>query len=400
MPFRFLQTSDLHLGSRLTASSLRLPAAKADLRRRELQSVLTSICALARDEQVDALLIPGDLFDDESVPFEEIGFAIETFGNLGRPVVIAPGNHDYSSPSSFYCPEFLLARYGLRWPPNVFIFQRQRWEELRLPGLPGVCLLGLAFETHVPLCERLLQQARAGDDGVTLLLFHGSRLQTVPPGKLMTLPFSDAELRATGCIYAAIGHYHEGAAIEAEGRIIGAYSGCPAGRGLDECGRKSVLLGEIDADRQVWLRPVQVDPRAVVRVEVECSGALSNASLQQRIEETVCHSGARDVDIVCIVLTGRLHPDLSLHLPERLLADSFFHCVMDASGLRPDYDLNRLAEEAAVSTTEGRFVRRLLEDLRMAEAAGDVERARTLRAAIEYGLDALRGVPVAPRVSG
>jgi DNA repair protein SbcD/Mre11 len=208
VPFRIVQTSDVHLGSLMTASALRLPAAKAEQRRHELREVFGRACRLAVDEAVDALLIPGDLFDDEAVSIDDLGYAIEQLGALGRPVVIAPGNHDYISPASPYNPVTLHNRHGLRWSANVHIFQRQTWQTLRLPTLPCVSFTGLALETHVPLTKRFVTPGICPPDGIGVLMFHGSYERGLPAGKLATLPFTDAELAASGCAYAAIGHYH------------------------------------------------------------------------------------------------------------------------------------------------------------------------------------------------
>lgn len=394
--FRFIQTSDLHLGSPMTASSLRLPEAKATIRRRELRQVLGDACRLTEDERADALLIPGDLFDDESVSADDLGFAIEQFGRMAHPVVIAPGNHDWFSSSSVYASESLSNRHGLSWPINVHIFRRQAWEALHLPG---TCITGLAFETHVPLAERLLQaQLPARSDEINLLLFHGSRQAFLPSGKLLTMPFTDNELAQAGCDYAAIGHYHDFAAIEANGRVIGAYSGCPAGRGLDERGRKVVLKVEIDDARAVTLDQVQLDRRQVMSISVDCAGLLSNESICAAIDAAVTAAAYSPDDIVSVELRGAVPPGLTVLQPEGFLSDRFFYIHVDPSALRPAYDLNQYKSEGLqADTTEGRFVRRLLSQLLAAEAIGDELQATTVRRAIEYGLDAFRGDKIRPR---
>ncbi len=394
--FRFVQTSDLHLGSPMTATALRLPAAKAQERRRELREVLRDACTLAKDEDAGALLIPGDLFDDEAVDFEEIGYAAEQFGALARPVIIAPGNHDWVSPASFYDPVLLRRRHRIAWPGNVHVFRRQTWETLTVPELPDVTFTGLGFETHVPLTERLLgAPLPAAAKGTRVLLFHGSRHGSAPPGKLQTLPFTDAELAAAGCAYAAIGHYHDTARIEHHGRLLGAYAGCPAGRGLDECGPKHVLAGEIDATGRASIRPVRIDRRTIHRLSVNCTGALSGEGIVNRIDERLAGCGATAEDLVYIEATGAIPPGLQPRLPDGYLSalrGRFFHVQADLSALRPDYDLDRYATGAAEAhTTEGRFVRRLQARLAELLEAGDEGGAAIVQQAIEYGLDAIRG---------
>jgi DNA repair exonuclease SbcCD nuclease subunit len=69
---------------------------------------------LALAERVDAVLIAGDLFDDERLSFQTERFILEQLARLnevGIPVVYATGNHD-------------PGREGLRssdlcWPSNV-----------------------------------------------------------------------------------------------------------------------------------------------------------------------------------------------------------------------------------------------------------------------------------------
>lgn len=402
LTLRFVQLSDVHLDSSLAAGRLGLSPEKVRARQKEIRSVLENACALASEKRVDAMLVPGDLFDDEAVSLDTVNFVISLFASLAPiPVVVAPGNHDFFSLGSPYNNELLAARRQRSWPANVKIFRSASWETWRPARLPHVSMTGMAHAAGAGIGERLLASGvpRDGGAGINLLLFHGSRDNTLlPAAKLRTLPFSDAELAALGFDYAAVGHYHEGAAFTApDGRILGAYSGCPAGRGLDEAGEKSVLLGTIDKeegrDARVRLERVALDRRRIQIVEVPCTGLTHREAIVKRVEEQISVRDLRHEDMICLRLTGRLAAGVDPRLPEGLLSDRFFHVTIDASRLRPGYDLDRYRREE-LKTTEARFARDMLRRIDEAQSA---EEKRLIENALFYGLDALIQKEVSPR---
>src|SRR5688572_21273395 len=245
----FLQMSDLHLDSALQSGRLGLPEEKARIRRDELRQIVPRALRLAREHAAGIILIPGDLFDDEAITQDTVNFVIDHLGSIDPiPVVIAPGNHDFFSLASPYNDELLAARRQRRWPPNVHIFRDGTWSTHLPPGLPQVTVTGMAHAANALLSGRLLATpiprpaAARAPGSIHLLAFHGSRDHArVPDGKLRTLPFSETELASQGFDYAAVGHYHDHTVLAGpDGRVLGAYAGCPAGRGLDEEGDKHV----------------------------------------------------------------------------------------------------------------------------------------------------------------
>jgi len=391
---RFVQISDVHLGASLAASALGLPAAKQDVRRRELAGALRHACQLARDNRAEVLLLPGDLFDHEAISRDTLAEAIDTLGGCGIAVVLAPGNHDFYSPSSYYEPRFLRSRHNLAWPANVHLFAGGGWSRLVVPELPAVRFTGVAFTSHDGPDDRPLTYVPRPEPGVlNVLVFHGSRTGHAPPGKQAVLPFDDVELAHAGYDYAAVGHYHSYSVIRgAGGETLGAYSGCPAGRGLDECGPKGVLLGELGAGG-VQLELVPVDGRTIHDIAVDCSGLDHSAAVLRRIEEVVRGSGCRTSDILYLRLVGRHGRTLDLRIPAGFLDDRCFHLRVDAGGLVPDYDLDGYRDGVGMATTEGRFVRAI--EQRMAATRDEAERER-LQQALYYGLDALTAGQVSP----
>jgi len=137
---RILHTSDWHLGKRLEDFS----------RLEEQQAVLQEICEIAELEEIDAVLIAGDLFDTFNPSTEAVDLFYKTLkrlSNNGRRLVIAiAGNHD--SPDRIEAPDPLARECGIIFAgyPNsvVPLFElesglkvlrsEEGFLELKLPG--------------------------------------------------------------------------------------------------------------------------------------------------------------------------------------------------------------------------------------------------------------------------
>jgi exonuclease SbcD len=102
---KLLHTSDWHLGKRLEDFS----------RQEEQQAVMAEICETADREQVDAVLVAGDLFDTFNPSTEAVDLFYKTLKRLSnngkRPVVAIAGNHD--SPDRIEAPDPLARECGI-----------------------------------------------------------------------------------------------------------------------------------------------------------------------------------------------------------------------------------------------------------------------------------------------
>ena len=102
-PLSFLQISDVHVDSKLTHSRFSFPKNKREARITEINALVQRAMDLAKEREVEAVLIPGDLWDDESVSRESVHRLVEAFASIYPiPVFIAPGNHDFCAPLSMY----------------------------------------------------------------------------------------------------------------------------------------------------------------------------------------------------------------------------------------------------------------------------------------------------------
>jgi DNA repair exonuclease SbcCD nuclease subunit len=389
---KFVQFSDVHLDSTISGA-LNLPSQKRETLQRELRTAVRRACDLAIKHSADLILIPGDLFDYESLDEETSSFLVQTFAEVGPiKIFIAPGNHDSLRPRNPY-----LDITGLGWPKNVHIFTSQEFQTVYLSDV-GCSVTGIAHahrgitDRLSTLAERMNISERAN---ISILLLHGSRDGYRPSEKENVLPFSDDELLALGFTYAALGHYHSFAQItDASGRIRAAYSGCIQGRALDETGEKYVLLGCIDSDGKVELERFEVAERRVLAVEVSVTDAKDNEAIFERIRSGIESVSARPQDIVHVSLTGVLSKSVALDISKLESIEDYFHVTVSSSGVEPDYNLEELARKSAASPVKSAFVRRMLE---LSNQAASPEEKRVVRDAIYYGLQALEGRKLEPR---
>ncbi len=394
-PFRFLQFSDSHADSVLTHSQLGWPPGKREPRIQEINALVPKLCRRAQDRQVEAIFIPGDLWDDETVSAETAALFIEAFARIAPlPVFIAPGNHDFWSRRSFYNNEILDVRGMPSWPQNVFIFQSDQFETIPHPTRPEVSITGRAFLQDATVTEHLLAQPLPNSEAeIRVLLFHGSLLEyegkdARSAGKI-TAPFSGQELMEQDFSYAALGHYHHHTELlDGNDRIRAAYAGSLAGRTPLESGHCYALVGEMDAQGVCEsLEKIRVDERIVYDLEVDVSDSEAD-SVIERVGQKLRDCGATSADIVYLQLKGRRAPGEQTDGIASHFRDQYFYfSVSDQT--RPTYHLER----SDTQTTEERFIQELKQ---LTERATNEQERVCLSRALDYGLDALLQGKVKP----
>lgn len=339
---KFLHTADLHLGSPLAS----LPENVAKVLREELFETLSRIIELARDEQVDALLISGDLFDEPSPTRAVSARAFELLGRAGLPVFISPGNHDYVSARSPYRLSEL--------PQNVHVFMSERIEKVDC-GDFDVYGAGFASST---VATQLLKGFRADGGKPSVMVLHGE----TEVSSAQYHPIAVADIAASGLDYLALGHIHMRSAPAIAGKTVFAYSGNPMGRSFDKQSEKGVYLVEIDGETRV--RFIPLGARRFVTIESE------NASIPDGFER----------DLVRLVLTGEGEPADVESLERELSERAFYVKVVDRTRLP-----RRIWERANEDTLAGQFISALAS---MREKGADEE---LVDMAARYGIAALDG---------
>lgn len=396
---RFLQISDLHLDRGLSAGKLKLPFEKAEQRQREFRDILSRAIDIGREERVEVILIPGDLWEEESLSPETVHFVMEKLGGAGIPVIISPGNHDYYSPGSHYSSDITQARLGREWPSNVFIFQDYDLTTALIPTLPDVQVTGIAFHSNQPTAVRRLGSRAEHRDGMLhIALIHGSRGE-LPPGKFAAIPFNDAELLAQPFDWTALGHYHSfGVVKDAQGKVRAAYSGSAAGLGVEETGSHGCIIGtaKLGGVEEDSLKFIPLDKRKIHRLRIDVSGATHIQAVEARIAEVCSSSEVAAEDMAYVELTGAYPQGSRISVSDEFLRGLGWHIRVETSAVLPEWEITSY-EDTGSKTTESLYRARLRKMMEEAQKRGDEAELRRLQNALYYGLDALHGRPITPR---
>lgn len=358
---RILHAADLHLDSAFAA----LGAEKARQRRRESREILAALAGLARREQVDLVLLAGDLFDGERVYPETVELLQKALGEMECPVFISPGNHDPYTPRSPYAKE--------QWSENVHIFRTEELTAVEIPAL-GCVVHGAAFVEDHRQTEALDGFSAPEDGLIHLACLHGAVNE---PGSGYG-NLSREQLARSGCTYLALGHIHQYSGAQREGASVWLYPGCPEGRGFDELDDKGAVIAEIEDDR-VDVRFIPLCRRRYRILRPDVTDTTPREALERVLPETAAE------DICRVIFTGETDGNgIDLRALEEDLAPRFY-----ALELR---DETRIAQDIWRGAGEDSLRGLFLGELRARyDAAVDEEERERIIAAVRFGLAAMDG---------
>ena len=271
MPFCLLLTGDVHIGrsSSRVSESMRHEARAG--------AAWARIAELALTEQVNALLLSGDVVDESNRFWEAIGpleAGLSRLGEAGIPVLAVAGNHDYA----------VLARLADQLPRERFALLGRggTWERFTLEhdGRPWLNIDGWSFPQASVLTSPLDSYDQAPDPDVPTLGFvHGdlgvanTRYAPLDLGRMQALP-PQAWL---------LGHIHAPRLEAAEGRPWVLMPGSPQALDPGEPGPHGPWISEIDGS--VLRQPVQRLLSAVWyrQSTLDVSGAQDDTALDELI---------------------------------------------------------------------------------------------------------------------
>lgn len=277
MSLKILHTADWHLGKKLDYFS----------RITEQKAVLNEICEIADVQNVDVVLIAGDLFDAFNPAVEAVDLFYSTLKKLSkngkRPVIAIAGNHD--SPDRIDVPNPLAIECGIIFIgyPNAIVkpiiiedgFSVIRSDrgffEIQLPHISfPLRILATPYANEMRLkqylgsedrdeqlnqvlkdCWATLAKEYCDSNGVNILISHlymlkrgGEKLQE-PDGE-KPIMVGNAEVIYTDCIppqiqYTALGHLHRYQNINNIEKPV-VYSSSPLCYSFSEAGQEKKVV--------------------------------------------------------------------------------------------------------------------------------------------------------------
>ncbi|HEY5795459.1 MAG TPA: DNA repair exonuclease [Bosea sp. (in: a-proteobacteria)] len=320
--FRFVHSSDLHIGKRFGS----MPEELRGRLREARHGVLDRLAAQARSGGAGTILLAGDCFDTETPSPAMLRQALAAMaGHAPLRWIMLPGNHDSLLADELWA----AARAAL--PANVILATQA--EPIALE--PGVVILPAPCTTRRPGRDLTdwMDRAATPEGALRIGLAHGAIQSFSEDGVGLDVIAPDRAARS-GLDYLALGDWHGQMQINARSW----YSGAPEQDRFKHDGPGRALLVCLDG------------PGAVPEVSAVETGSfdwrtlpldlLSGDDAAQVLAEHLPSGSLRRQILLRVVASGRLRPQARavLDAAVAVVAPEFAHLALDAEALATDCD--------------------------------------------------------------
>ena len=217
---KFIHIADIHLGAKPDREQ-----SWGEEWKYHNWKAFTKVISKAKEEQVQILLIAGDLFHRQPLP-RELKEVNQQFCKIPQThVVLIAGNRDYLAPSSCY--------RNFPWGKNVHFLAQEQIDYIELEGL-DTRVYGLSYwqrEISKPLYQQI--QVKGGEF-CNILLAHG--------GDERHIPVEGKDFEHSAFDYVACGHGHKPMEIVKDKVVM---AGALQPMDCGDTGEHGYFLGEI-----------------------------------------------------------------------------------------------------------------------------------------------------------
>lgn len=351
---KFIHTADWQLGLKLRYLD---PERAAQMRLLRFQTV-EKIAELAKDRQVDFVVVAGDVLDDNALgkdALQQTSDALRAFGDI--PVFLLPGNHDAGT------EDCALLRLDL--PNNVQILHKREPVSIA-GGMIFPCPLSRRHETDDPTAWL---PEREDHDAIRVAVAHGGIINFDDSADSETPNLIDAQsVIAKGFDYLALGDWH--GLLNMGPRIW--YSGAHEATRFKEKKPGYALVVEIEsAGEEPKVEPVLVGQTYWNSIEVSFSDDSQVAMLRDRLNATPSMSKT----LVQLDLDGALSMGARDELDEFL--EDYGQRVVYLRTRTDDLHAQPTDEDLAQMSPEG-FLASALDELRQNADPADEDAVRLM----------------------
>lgn len=264
---KFIHAADLHIDSPMLGLGS-YEGAPVDQLRGATRRALMGLVALALREEVDLLLLAGDIFDRDLGDFSAALFFRQQMARLttaGVRVFVVKGNHDAEGQISKRLPDL----------PGMYVFSARHAEVVDLPDL-GVAVHGRSFPERA-VTEDLVPSYPPPLPG----RFNIGMLHTSLTGRPPHNPYAPTTLDmlvGKGYDYFALGHVHQREVLRADApRIV--FPGNLQGRHVNETGSKGCELVTVLGNTISSAEHVSLDVVRWHHLTIDASGLADTTAL-------------------------------------------------------------------------------------------------------------------------
>ena len=298
--FRFLHAADIHLDSPLKELAGQDGNA-AERVRTATREALDQLVSLTIEEQVDFLIIAGDLYDGDWRDYKTGLFFAGQMGRLNAsnvPVYLLHGNHDAESQ--------ITRRLDL--PDNVYVFGTRKPETFALEHL-NVALHGQSFRQR-DVTENLVPDYPAPVSGAFNIGVLHTGLGGMG-GHANYAPCSFDDLANKGYDYWALGHVHQAEVLHEQPHIV--FPGNLQGRHVRETGAKGAHLVTVEDSEIVDLEAVPCDVVRWAVLSVPLNDAANLGDVTDSVREALEAAVANQADGRLLACRIRLEGRTEVH---------------------------------------------------------------------------------------
>lgn len=311
--FKFIHAADLHLDSPLLGLA-QYEGAPEEALRGATRRALENLVHVALEEEVDFVLIVGDVYDGDWPDHNTGLFFARQMARLRDakiPVYLISGNHDAQS----------VVTKSLQLPDNIHRFPTKKATTIHMEDI-GVAIHGQGFATRAVTADLSANYPKAVSGAYNIGMLHTSL--TGYEGHDNYAPCTVDGLTKLGYDYWALGHIHKQEAVRVFEPAIW-FPGNIQGRHIRETGPKGCLMVSVDdrGNHEVDFR--ELDVVRWVEIVVDASRCATMLECVEDFKDALLKALGNCGDrliAVRVIFTGatKAHGEL-LAQPKRLVGE-------------------------------------------------------------------------------